>query len=628
MPEQILGPKKPMLLKQVKNMVNITLLQLKTLINTYQDLEVVDFRGNVDDSLYQQLEEAFRDPHELDLWNKIEEAPDDDVSQVQEVIRLCKQYLQYFPEAKECQRVQQRLSMAQMKYENLLQEEKEEQERKKKEEEKRKEEEARIRAKQEAEAREKRDYELLDRGSYVAMKGYIRRYPSSVHMDELDDLMWRQTWDKMSVPNLNRYINDWPTGKYVEMAKQAISEMPEWQEVRRERDIVQVNEYLINHPDTPFVQEVNDLLCDLRDNLLDEMKKNPAEFSTAQVDYLIDHEIFNKYDFIDERLMTEKSWEIMHTDRSMFPDITTYQREDPNVFAPGGCTDVYLFGTPGTGKTCLLMGLTGANGHGYTLDMKAVGGPYASALQQYVLAGITPGHTYGTYVTAINGQIQEERKGKVINHPVNLIEMSGEEFAIRIADGADVSFENLGTGVTNLLLNSNRKVFFIIVDSIKDNVPIEYVEIIRDQEGNPVDTRIRKRYISQLDILGKFISLFTNPANAEIMKRVDAIHFIATKADMLGSIEERGVKARDLLLAKFLGPVNMLKNYCRTTQRVNKSTKYNPRVFTFSVGRFFLGDVFDFDPAETIQIVNTIRDITVGSKEDTFIDKLRRVLGG
>ncbi len=634
----ILGKNKPLLLKQVGNRVNITMLELKKLVDTYEDLEVEDFRGHVDDLIYQQLVDALRDPRELELWRKIETAPSDDEGQMQEVIRLCKQYLQYYPEAKEASRAQQLLNVTQMNLDNLMaanqakaaERQKEEELRRQREAEEqrmREEEDRRRKAQEAAMAREQQEWERLDRGNYSSMKNYILRYPDSIHLDELEDTMWRVTWSKMSVPNLNRYLNDWPQGKYAETARTAIKELPLWQELKRSRDIMQVNEYIINHPDSPFAQEVNDLLCNLQDNMYDEMANNPGEFSTAQIDYLIEHEIFSKYDFIDHGLMTEKSWDVMHTDRSMFPDIQQYQSVNPYLTAPENCTDIYFFGTPGTGKTCLLMGLTGANGHGYTLNMKAAGGPYAAVLQQYALAGITPGHTFGPYVTAINGQVQEERKGKIINHPINLIEMSGEEFAIRIADGEGVSLENMGTGATNLMMNNNRKVFFIIVDSVKDMIPFTYIEEVKDNEGNVIDTRVRKRYISQLEILSKFISLFTDPANAEVMKRVDAIHFIVTKADMLGNIGERGVKARDLLLERFIAPVEMLKNYCRVTKRVNKATNYSPRVFTFSLGRFFVGDVFEFDPAETIQIVSTIRDITVGSREKSFWDKVKEAIG-
>ena len=279
------------------------------------------------------------------------------------------------------------------------------------------------------------------------------------------------------------------------------------------------------------------------------------------------------------------------------------------------------------------MGLTGANGYrdergqSYTLNMRTQGGPYASALQQYVSAGITPGRTFGKFVTTINGQVNELNRNKIINHRINLVEMSGEEFALRIADSKEVSLSNMGTGATNLLRNENRKVFFIIVDSSKEKVKVEYVEQIKDAEGNVIDERIRKKYIWQLDILNKFVSLFELPENQEIMKRVDAIHFVVTKADMLGDKTTRKEKARNLLLSKYSGPVEQLKNYCRQTKRINYSTNYRPQVFTFSLGRFYLGDVFTFDKSETIQIVDTIRTVTGGIKEKGWWDRLKESIG-
>ena len=130
----------------------------------------------------------------------------------------------------------------------------------------------------------------------------------------------------------------------------------------------------------------------------------------------------------------------------------------------------------------------------------------------------------------------------------------------------------MGTGATNLLRNSNRKVFFIIVDCSKEKVKVEYIEQVKDAQVYVVDERIRKKYIWQLDILNKFVGLFELPENQEIMKQVDTIHFVVTKAGMLG-------------------------------------------------------DVFRFDSSETIQIVDTIRMVTSSTKEKGWWDKLKETFG-
>ena len=274
------------------------------------------------------------------------------------------------------------------------------------------------------------------------------------------------------------------------------------------------------------------------------------------------------------------------------------------------------------------MGLTGANGSGYTLNMKSQGGDYAAALQQYVAAGITPGHTFGKFVTVINGRVIEKgNRDSHIDHRVNLVEMSGEEFAIKIANNKNASLANMGTGVTNLLRNNNRKVFFIIIDSSKLRVKVEYLEQTKDAEGNVIREGIREAYVSQLDIMNKFVSLFELPENQEIMKNVDAIHFVVTKADTLGDKEIRLQKAHDLLLSTYKGPVEQLKAYCRRTKRINYSTNYRPHVFTFSLGKFYLGDVFKFDEEDTLKIIDTIKIVTSGLKETTWWDKFKEKIG-
>lgn len=594
-----------MLLSQVQKQPTIELSKLVGLIHTYDDLTVEDFKDIISPVLYEQLVEAGEDPRAVELWNHICTLPRETPEQIQEVQRNLATYMQQFPQGRKAEE-------AQVMMNNMQQEMVEAMQRKQRE--------------QEA-IREQNDWEKLERGNYNSLASYKSKYPNSVHMDELDDLMWANTKAVMMVHSLNRYLNDWPTGHHAEEAARALNSYGEWEEVKRSGDIFLVDDYKDNHPDSPFVNDINALYYKLRDEELAKMKENPSEYSKDDVERLIAADIFTKWQLEDEGLITDESWEMLQLDRDLFPNIQDYMIEDPYIEAPSGCTDIYFFGTPGTGKTCLLMGLTGANGQGYTLNMKMQGGSYAAALQEYVNAGLTPGSTFGKFVTTINGQVLEQDKGKVINHRINLVEMSGEEFALRIADNREVSLANMGTGVTNLLQNSNRKVFFIIVDSSKDKVKVEYIEQVKDAEGNVIDERIRKKYISQLSILQKFISLFELPENQEVMKRVDAIHFVVTKADMLGDFDVRKERARDLLLNSYSGPVEQLKNYCRQTKRINYSTGYRPQVFTFSLGRFFLGDVFSFDKAETIQIINTIRNVTYAVKEKSFWDKIKETIG-
>lgn len=595
-----------MLMNSVKRQPNITLEQLAGLVRQYEDLTPEDFRGNIPDDVLEQLKEAGRKPEEVALWNEIEQAQLDTLEDVAALRRKIEKYMGAYPQGPKVAEARNKINSLSIEEDRIRKE---------------------IRDREAAE-RERRDWEMLERGNYSKLQSYKMKYPASVHLSELDDLMWMNTKAVMSSHSLQRYLSDWPVGNHSAEAQDALNGMAEWEEVKRSGDIFRVDDYRDNHPDGPFANEVNALYYKLRDDELEKMKENPSEYSKDDVERLIAADIFTRWQLEDEGLITDESWETLQLDRELFPNIQDYMIEDPNITAPAGCTDIYLFGTPGTGKTCLLMGLTGANGEGYTLNMKTQGGAYAAALQEFANAGITPGSTFGKFVTVINGDVYEtDRRGNYINHHINLVEMSGEEFALRIADNREPSLANMGTGATNLLSNDNRKVFFIVVDSTKDKVKVEYIEQVKDAEGNVIDERVRKKYISQLIILQKFISLFALPENQEIMKKVDAIHFVVTKADMLGDGMQRKERARDLLLTTYKAPVEQLKNFCRQTKRINVSTDYRPQVFTFSLGQFYLGDVFNFDKSESVQIIDTIRTVTYAVKEKSWWDKFRDAIG-
>ena len=604
----ILGVNKPILLQQVKNQPNIAVQQLIALLKQYEDLTAQDLRGVVSDVVYAQLLEADRNPEELALWNKIQSAAKFTPQEIQDTQRLVNTYQVQFPQGPKINEVNELSNTLQELMTEALERERREKE----------------------QQRELNDWNALERGNYNALRKYKLKYPNSVHLDELDELMWMNTRNAVSETALRRYLSDWPVGLHAAEATQALVEIGEWEKAKRSNDIFAVDDYRDNHPDSLFKNEVDAKYYDLREEEIKKMRTNPSEYTKQDVDRLIQADIFKDWELIDEELMTDYSWERLRSlDREALPDLQAMQMADPNIQASKECTDIYLFGTPGTGKTCLLMGLAGANGSGYNLNMRINGGPYAAALQQYVLEGITAGHTYGTFVTVINGVVNEQskRRGNVIDHPINLVEMSGEEFAVRIADNKEVSLANMGTGATNLLQNDNRKVFFIIVDPTKQKLKIDYLENIRDAEGNLIGQNVRKKYINQLDIMNKFVSLFELPENQGIMGKVDAIHFVVTKADMLGDGAARLEKARELLLSTYQGPVQQLKNYCRRTKRINSSTNYLPKVFTFSLGRFYLGDIFDFDKTETLQIVDAIRKITGGIKEMSWWDRFMKTIG-
>lgn len=380
-----------------------------------------------------------------------------------------------------------------------------------------------------------------------------------------------------------------------------------WERACLGRDLLDVAVYRSANLDSEKAAEIETLYNELREEEFNAMKINPSRCPKQRIENLLTEGVFTYNELYEAGLITEESWKALHIERDHLPDMNDFQKGGYEVQSPQNGTDIYFFGMPTSGKTSLLMGIAAANGQGYTIDMRTNGGPYAAALRQYAQAGLTPGRTKGNFVTAISGVINEEtRSGNIKMRPINLIEMSGEEFALRIAETKEPSLANMGTGVTNLLRNDNRKAFFIVVDASKPRVKVSYLD--HEVEESDSGQRVRTRYISQLDILDKFVVLMGLPENQEIMNKVDAIHFIVTKSDAMGNASERDEKARELINTQYLSVVEQLKNLSRNTRRINKSTDYEPQIFTFSLGRFYLGDVFSYDNTDTLKIVDAIRE--------------------
>lgn len=611
---------KDQLLSQVKRQVaKLDINQVVSLINKYDNLKKEEFESILSPEQYAQLLELFHDPEELRAWNELQTMSCSSIPEMQSTERKINDYIARYQMEEESHVNEAHTMLAKVRSDiaDAL-----EREREKKAYE---EEQARLARERE---REREAWERLDTSKYGELTKYLNRYPETTHRDEIDDLMWNIVTTNITNVKLSRYLSDMPDGRHVKEANDALDSYSTWEEIKRHGDILAVKDYIDNYPSSPFAREARNRYYDLRDEELTNMKANPAEYDIDRLQELFNSNIFSKEELMDEGLITEQSWTVLtEVDRNMLPQID--QTPDPNVTAPADCTDIFFFGTPSTGKTCLLMGLAGANGQEYSLNMVGRGGQYISDLTIYANTGITPKSTFGTFVTVINGTINETTpKGAIVRHNVNFVEMSGEEFAMRIAQNPDnkVSFEHMGTGATRLLMNNNRKVFFIIVDPTKNMIPFRYQQEVISDDGEK-NTIIRKTYIAQDIILAKLTSLFLQPENARIMEKVDSIHFIVTKSDTLGDMRsDRNVKAGELLRANYAAAVGQLKDYIRLTQRINRSTGFGVNAYTFSLGRFYLGDIFEIDVADTRNLIETIRNVTFGHREQTVWDRVKKIL--
>lgn len=470
--------------------------------------------------------------------------------------------------------------------------------------------------------KEDEDWNNVDTLSEPSLIEHLYKYPNTVHKNEIDDSVWGLV-DKENIQEIQNYTTIFPSGLHANEAKDILNAIVEWNNVKNTNDIFVINNYLRTNPMSPFRQQASILIAGLKQGEINAMKNNPNNYEVPRLMKLLNDGIATERELIMANVMTENILETLRT-TSIEADLPDIRKAiaDSHAECKDGFTDVFFFGVPSTGKTCVLMGMSRSNS--LHINLASGGGDYASALQQYTDVGVTVPRTPGTFVTTLEATISSRNEPGTV-HKVNLVEMSGEEFAFGIANNPNhvFTFEDMGSGATQLLKNDNHKVFFLIIDPTANVVRInrEIVDGYDEETGQPL-THLEYCVVNQRTLIQKMVNLFENPGNSDIMKKVDSIHIIMTKSDTLGNPIEREEKALRIFYDKFGGDIlEPLINLCRE-YNINSNNQFHPKLYTFSLGTFYVGGLYEYEQTDSNRLVKAIKNSTQRIKKKTFWDRL------
>lgn len=478
-----------------------------------------------------------------------------------------------------------------------------------------------IRAHQEAV--EEADWQTIDFLSRASLTEYLQKYPQTTHKQDIDDSLWQLT-DQEDVNDVKEYLRLLPDGAHQQEAHNILTEVTGWQQVKDTNDVFAVNDYIRDHPHSSFIQQAELLRLSLKQSEIKTMREDPNRYEVDRLKKLLTDKIISENELYNAKVITPSVFETLMTTDILndLPDIRkAIASSKPDC--QEGYTDVFFFGVPSTGKTCVLMGLS--RSQALRINLAHGGGDYAAALQQYTDAGITVPRTPGTFVTTLAATVTSQQRTNAF-HKINLVEMSGEEFAFSIANNEQhvFTFEDMGSGATNLLKNNNRKVFFLIIDPTANVVRInrEHITSYDEMTGKPI-VELEWCVVNQRTILQKMVNLLENPSNAEIMKKVDAIHIIVTKSDTLGGPVEREERAFKIFEEKYRSDIlEPLVELCQE-YNINAPTHFHPKLYTFSLGTFYVGGIYEYDQTDSNRLVKAIRNSTEAVKKSGFWDKLK-----
>lgn len=468
---------------------------------------------------------------------------------------------------------------------------------------------------------EREEWERVDKADAVALMAYLHSHPQSAFASEIDDFLWA-TVEAPGNPNVvnaaQQYRNAFPSGKHQVESVSLVREYAEWMSVKADRDIFAVRDYMNQHIGGRYYSDAMELFMNLKEYERERMRTEASSYSREFLSNLRRGGIFTDEELVSAGVHSYESLRILDHYEELSEGLPDIQMEIANCRSECAmdCTDVFFWGIPATGKSCILMGLIGSRR--FSVNYVVSGGPYAAALSQYLEAGCTIGQTPGEFVATIQASIHDTNG---IYHGLNLVEMAGETFAFKVANNPEreVSLSDMGNGTAELLSNNNRKVFFLIIDPTAESVSFNH--FVNTPEGR----RLVKTNVNQRITLNKMINLMEMPQNEEIMKKVDYLHIIVTKADELAAdYDSRNNKALELFQSKYDRLLEPIQRLCKK-YGINRSTNGAPLLYTFSLGNFYAGGIYQYNDHDSNKLANLLSQ-TIGKREQTFWDRFRNAV--
>ena len=352
---------------------------------------------------------------------------------------------------------------------------------------------------------EEEDWAKVNIDSNKDLIGHLNKYPNSVHKQEIDDLCWDNT-NKENISDVDEYLQHFSNGSHKNDAENVKKAIIAWLEAKNSNDIFEINNYIKNNPNSPFTENARIFLLSLKQQEISSMKNNPSAYEVGTLMRFLNEGIFADRELINQDVLTEGVLKTLR-DQDLENDLPDIQLAIDNSTpeCKDGYTDIYFFGIPSTGKTCILMGLSRSNS--LHINLAHGGGDYAAALQQFIDAGVTVPQTKMGFVATLEATINEKELNSV--HKINLIEMAGEDFARKIAGNQEhiYDFDAMGTGATDLLKNDNKKVFFLIIDPTTNVIRYNRREVVSydEETGDPIYDLVKIR-CNQQTLIDKMVA--------------------------------------------------------------------------------------------------------------------------
>lgn len=428
----------------------------------------------------------------------------------------------------------------------------------------------------------------------------IEKWQEEVKRKEKEEQeYWKAVCEANTKADYNRYLKKYPNGQFVGRAKLEIDRIEEEEEEAIEIVIqdMKINPGRYNGPMMASLSRGLEMrFKDGKVVLAEELKDGEEADKKINVK-------------ITDELLVEKG--IVPDDTNLLEavKVADFSLPQPKINELGqfplNRTDIYLLGVPRAGKSCVLAGMIyyahkkeGRLEYIRQFNEERIDNcePYYWGLINAIGVKKVPVSTDADTVCFMKVDlINGERK-----NPLTLVEISGECFEVMADAHGTKKMAWEGMGAKECLDNNNEKMLLFIIDY---NI----------ERGG------RKEYSKQRqqNILNNALNVFKSDGEGEngekkcTMSKVDTVVVVITKSDLMGiqDKQQRDERAMEYLKEEYKGFMNGLARICKQ-YGCNASNKNMPFVTTFSLGKFYVGNTVEYNPLDSSNLVNLLREHT------------------
>ena len=423
-----------------------------------------------------------------------------------------------------------------------------------------------------------------------SLSEYLDNFPTGAHVVEcrnlLEDLPWLETKRKNTIEGYSTYIHKYP-GKHDAEAQSAIHDIKddnEWANTCILNTTSAYRDYVNKFPHGKHLTEAQNRLNSgaAGEYFLNALRDDPNAYSASEIKRQAANHVISWND-VDDIFGFEKRRAIEDFDRAD----ELVNKNGPDDLQPNS-TEVYFWGTPGSGKTCALGTIISTAKRNGILEVKPSSGrDYLYRLSNlFVRDGICklPGSTPLTTIPEMIIHLTEKKGNQRKQHRLTLVDLAGELFNSVYYSENDLSMTNeqqqiVDKAMSYLKDQRNEKIHFFVV---------EYGAHNKTWEG-----------LSMTDYLDTMVQFLKT--NKVFSKSTVGVYVLVTKCDKMDcQKEERPRVAYEYVQDELSSFWNTLEQTCKQAGISDIKT------LSFSIGDVFAQNLCVYDGTDTNKVIDKL----------------------